>query len=73
MSDDLNGEEEEIRRGPLSPAEIQSLRHMINDYFYRRRVSKMFKVWFLTIGTVATVMVASTTIWKEIVLRLFIK
>lgn len=69
MNNDFNGEEE-IRKGPLSPLELTSVRHIINDYFYRRRVKKMLKVWIYTIGTVTTVMLGGMALFKEIVSRL---
>ncbi len=72
MRDDLNGEEEkeeEVKKGPLSPSEISILRHMLNDYFYRKRIRKMLKVWVYTIGTVTTMMLGGMTLFKEIVSR----
>ena len=72
MRDDLNGEEEkeeEVKKGPLSSSEISGLRHMLNDYFYRKRIRKMLKVWVYTIGTVTTMMLGGMTLFKEIVSR----
>lgn len=66
----VNGDQEETRTGPLSDSEISSLRRIVNDYFYRRRIRKMLKVWIYTIGIVATMMVAVKTLWIEIILRL---
>lgn len=71
MSNDLNGqEEEEVKKGPLLPSEISSLRHMLNDYFYRRRVRKMLKVWVYTVGTVTAMMLGGMSLFKEIFSRL---
>lgn len=69
MNNDDNGEEE-VRKGPLSPLELTSVRHIINNYYYRRKIRKMLKVWIYTIGTVTTVMVGGMTLFKEIVSRL---
>lgn len=66
----VNGDQEETKTGPLSDSEILNLRRIVNDYFYRRRIRKMLKVWIYTIGIVATMMVAIKTLWIEIILRL---
>lgn len=71
MNNDLNSEEEEeVRKGPLLPSEISNLRHMLNDYFYRRRVRKMLKIWVYTVGTVTTMMLGGMALFKEVVSRL---
>ncbi len=75
MSDDRDNNDidgkEEINKGPLSASEIANIRHIINDYFYRRRIKKMVKAWIYTIGIVTSVMISSMTIFKEMVSRLY--
>lgn len=72
MSHDDNNQDgqEEIRKGPLLPFEITNLRHMINDYFYRKKIKKMLRVWVYTIGTAATATIGVMTVWREILSRL---
>lgn len=66
-----NDGHEEVRTGPLSKAEILNVRHIINDYFYRKRIRRMLKVWVYTIGTVATTTIGIMTVWKELISRLW--
>lgn len=66
MSNPNNDFDDEVSKGPLTESEISNLRRIINDYFYRRRIRKMLKVWIYTIGSVTTMMIAGTTVWKEL-------
>lgn len=60
---------EEFSDDKLTPAETRRLRRMLEDDFYARRFKTTIKVWLVTFGTVATVVVAMITFWRDIIVR----
>jgi hypothetical protein len=68
---DANRHEEEVEGGPFSLAEIRTLRRMILDDAYRRRIRKTVKIWAYTLTSAVPLIVAGMTVWKEIIRHLW--
>lgn len=58
---------DEIDDGPLKPAERSGVRRMLQDYAYRRRFRTKVKEWVVSLGIVATLLVAAKTLLGEVV------
>jgi hypothetical protein len=64
---------DEIDQSPLAPAERARLRRMLQDDAYARRFRTTVKVWVISIGTVASLLVATKALLWETIQKFLVK
>lgn len=68
--EDGNNDLDGFEKGPLTAIELRSIRRMLADYAYQRRVRRTLKIYAYTIGATASAFAAAMTVYREFIARM---